>query len=108
LGEEEYILQEEEPQQHYGIETLDMCQVDEVTTATKEEIFTTLSLDGFQAKLKVDTGAKCNVMPTVMLEKINTNRKVDTSRKARLVAYCGDSFITDGTISFQCPDKQNN
>ena len=90
--------------EYFEIGTLGMFTVDEISHS-KDEIYATLVLDGNPTKLKVDTGAKCHVMMRSMLRKMMTSSNVDTTHRVRLVAYSGDSFITEGTITLRCHDK---
>ena len=62
----------------------------------KKAIFTNLLLQNTKIKVKVDTGAKCNVMPLEVLQQINPNIMIDTNKKVKLVAYGGDTFWTEG------------
>ena len=100
---DEYFYEDEDEEQ-FEIGSIELqYNVDEMTT--KDELYTTLSLDGNQIKLKVDTGARCNVLTTSMLERMKTSKTINTANKVRLVAYSGDSFTTEGTIKLCCPDR---
>jgi hypothetical protein len=84
----------------YFIDTV--MNITETSANKKSEIFTTLNLDQKQAKLKVDTGARCNVMSLKMMKQLNSNKQYDSSKLVKLVAYGGDTFSTLGVAEFTC------
>jgi hypothetical protein len=53
-------------------------------------------------KLKVDTGARCNVMPFNLFKQVRRSEKIDNSRPAQLVSYSGNSIQTLGETAFKC------
>lgn len=68
--------------------------------ANRGEIFTTLSTTcNTQVKLKIDTGAKCNVMSLSALQSIDPRAKIDQSTKVNLIAYGGQTIPTLGTTT---------
>ena len=68
----------------------------------KNAIFTDLNLENSKVKVKVDTGAKCNVMPLTTLQKINPKVRINTKKKVNLVAYGGDTFSSEGEAVLEC------
>lgn len=70
----------------------------------KGDIFTTLKLKNGvgQLKVKVDTGAKCNVLAKHMLHDIDHTSSVNTEEKVSLVAYDGEKINTEGTAILDC------
>lgn len=79
-----------------------------LTTAQKGEIFATLAMRNAngQLKVKVDTGAKCNVLPKKMLHAVDNTVRVDSTETVNLVAYGGETIKTDGTVTLQCAQGQ--
>ena len=78
------------------------------TSAQKGEIFATLAMQNGngQLRVKVDTGAKCNVLPRKMLHAVDHTVRVDPNEKVNLVAYGGETIKTDGTVTLQCTQGQ--
>lgn len=52
-------------------------------------------------KLKVDTGARCNVMPFELFKQIRRSEQIDNSCPVQLVSYSGDSIETLGETVFK-------
>ncbi len=73
-------------------------------SSQKGEIFTTLKLKNGngQLKVKVDTGAKCNVISKRMLNSLNQTTPIKTAERVNLVAYRGETIDTEGTTVLQC------
>ena len=73
---------------------------------SKDEIFINLSINSVNTKLKVDTGAKCNVIDKITLENIAKTSKqkivINSKNKVKLIAYGGNSFYTIGTTNLSC------
>lgn len=80
-----------------------------IDTLDKQEIFVDLNVNNQMIKLKVDTGAKCNVMTKETLRSIAFSQKqpvrIDSSKRVKLVAYGGDSFYTIGCAQLECSHK---
>ncbi len=72
-------------------------------SSQKGEIFTTLKLKNGngQLKVKVDTGAKCNVVSKRMLNSLNQTTPINTAERVNLVAYGGEMIDTEGTTVLQ-------
>ncbi len=72
------------------------------------EIFTTLHLKhrSGQLKLKVDTGAKCNVISAQQLHLIVPAAHINTNEKVNLIAYGGQTINTEGTTILDCEQGQ--
>jgi len=69
-------------------------------SANKGEIFTSLTTNcNKQIKLKIDTGAKCNVMSLSTLQHIDSNAQIDQSHRVNLIAYGGHTIQTLGTVT---------
>ena len=47
-------------------------------------------------KLKVDTGAHCNLMPFELFKQIRRSERIDNSCPVQLVSYSGDYIQTLG------------
>lgn len=80
--------------------------VDDVSQ--KGEIFTTVQLThGLgKLKLKVDTGAKCNVISAHQLRLIAPSAHINNTEKVNLIAYGGQTIITEGTTILYCEQGQ--
>ncbi len=80
--------------------------VDDVSQ--RGEIFTTLHLKhrSGQLKLKVDTGAKCNVISAQQLHLIVPAAHINTNEKVNLIAYGGQTINTEGTTILDCEQGQ--
>ena len=68
----------------------------------RNEIHCTATINGRDLKLKVDTGARCNVLPIEAYRKVKKREAIDKSRAVNLVAYGGDRFSTLGTVDLRC------
>jgi hypothetical protein len=97
----------QEQQQQEEIEEIyvDIVPIDEIKG--KGEIYVTLKLDGMAVKLKVDTGAKCNVMPLDTLRRVSPNKHINEEEKVELEAYGGHTFFSEGTTTFDCYRNNN-
>ncbi|RXN39425.1 dynein heavy chain axonemal [Labeo rohita] len=85
------------------------CESVEVP-ADRGEIFTILSTSntGKQLKVKIDTGARCNVLSKGDLQHIDPGAHVDHSHVVNLVAYGGQIIQTLGVtnVNFTCGTLQ--
>ncbi|CAI5693955.1 unnamed protein product [Oreochromis niloticus] len=74
----------------------------------KNDIFTTVHINGKPLELKVDTGAKCNVMPADLFEQLRQDERLLPSQKTNLVAYGGEEIQTAGTatLSYHSAGKE--
>ena len=84
----------------------DMLQEDadiHVITQTKiqNEIHCTARVNTHEIRLKIDTGAKCNVLPLDLFKKVQKRETVNKAKAVNLVAYGGERFSTLGTVD-QC------
>lgn len=74
--------------------------------ADRGEIFTTLLIPstGKQLKVKIDTGARCNVLSKGDLQHIDPDAHVDHSHIVNHVAYGGHTIKTLGVtnVNFSC------
>ncbi|CAI5639180.1 unnamed protein product [Oreochromis niloticus] len=69
----------------------------------KDEGFVTIHINGEPTKMKVDTGAKCNVMSLKTFETVNGGRQtVKQENAVSLVAYGGTRIQTNGTVTLPC------
>ena len=67
-----------------------------------DEWYSTLKLGKNLVKLKLDTGAKCNVLPQHLFNKITQGQQQVTESNTRLVSYSGDSIQTVGQAIIEC------
>lgn len=68
----------------------------------RNDIFTTVHINGKPIELKVDTGAKCNVMPADLFAQLGRNGKLHPSQGTKLVAYGGGEIQTAGLATLSC------
>ena len=68
----------------------------------KEEIHCTATVNNCDVKLKLDTGAKCNVLTFNLFKELRKKEKINKSKVTQLVAYGGDMISTMGTVVFNC------
>ena len=85
----------------------DMLQEDadiHVITQTKirNEIHCTARVNTQEIRLKIDTGAKCNVLPLDLFKKVQKKETINKAKAVNLVAYGGERFLTLGTADLQC------
>ncbi len=83
------------------ISSIDVDGIDE----SPLEAYASLSVKGKELRLKVDTGAKCNVLSIALFKKIRTNELIDRRGTATLVSYGGDSLRTLGKTQMLCRFK---
>ena len=85
----------------------DMLQEDadiHVITQTKirNEIHCTARVNTHEIRLKIDTGAKCNVLPLDLFKKVPKKETINKAKAVNLVAYGGERFPTLGTADLPC------
>ena len=68
----------------------------------KEELNCCVTVNGKTLKLKVDTGAKCNVISLDTLKQVRNVYTIDNNRTVKLVAYGGTVINTEGTVLLEC------
>ena len=68
----------------------------------KEELNCCVTVNGKKLKLKVYTGAKCNVISLDTLKQVRNGEKVDNNRRVKLVAYGGTVIKAEGTVLLKC------
>lgn len=66
-------------------------------TASNDEWHTTLEIEGKIVKLKLDTGAKCNVLPKTVYNSLKLHNKI-TPTNTKLIAYSGDTIEVLGEV----------
>ncbi len=96
-------IHELDAQPHNNLQDTFYCDPVDLSSQ-KGEIFTTLKLKNGngQLKVKVDTGAKCNVVSKRMLNSLNQTTPINTAEKVNLVAYGRETIDTEGTPVLQC------
>ena len=65
--------------------------------ASDDEWQTTLKIEEKDVKLKLDTGAKCNVLPKSVYDSLQINKKL-IQTNTKLIAYCGDTIEVMGEV----------
>ena len=85
----------------------DMLQEDadiHVITQTKirNEIHCMVRVNTHEIRLKIDTGAKCNILPLDLFKKVQKRETIKKVKAVNLVAYGGERFSTLGTADLQC------
>ena len=75
-----------------------------VITQTKiqNEIHCTARVNTHEIRLKVETGAKCNVLPLENFKKVQKRETIEKAKAVNLVAQGGERFSTLGTADLQC------
>ena len=83
-----------------------VCDSPEINNSSKVEVqavesdndewYSMLKFGEESVKLKIDTGAKCNVFPQRTFNKINQGRGEVTQPKVKLISYSCDSIQTVG------------
>ncbi len=63
------------------------------------EINCSVSINGHDVHMKIDSGAKCNVMSFELFKKIRTSETINAQQATRLLAYGGATVHTMGTAS---------
>ncbi|KAK7096598.1 hypothetical protein V1264_005875 [Littorina saxatilis] len=71
-------------------------------TQHQNEIHCTATINARNIRLKIDTGAKCNVLPLSHFQKVKATENINKSKAVTLVAYGGDRFSTLGTVDLHC------
>jgi hypothetical protein len=66
-------------------------------TASNDEWHTTLEIEGKIVKLKLDTGAKCNILPKTVYNLLKLHNKI-TPTNTKLIAYSGDTIEVLGEV----------
>ena len=68
-----------------------------------KEVFSSVQINGKDVKLKVDTGARCNVMPFNIFKQVRATEMSNNSCPAQLVSHSGDAIQTLGetVLSFR-------
>ena len=67
-----------------------------------EALYVTVEVHSKPLKLKVDTGAKCNVLPKHIIDSLNISSKIDCNNQVKLVSYSGNTIDTIGQIYLHC------
>ena len=74
--------------------------IDSIEATHINEVYSTIKINDHNVKLKVDTGARCNVMPFELLKQIRRSERIDNSCPVKLVSNSGDSIQTLGETVF--------
>ena len=69
----------------------------------KDKGFVTIYMNNRPSKMKVDTGAKCNVMSQKTFKRVTNGEQLLKQNKAtNLVAYGGTKIETTGVVTLSC------
>ena len=60
-----------------------------------------MEINGQPVEIKIDTGAKRNVITLDIFRRISHNEKIDKTKAVQLVAYCGDTLTTLGSVNLE-------
>lgn len=93
------VQEEKEGIQSFLIESLGTC---DIQTVNYEALYVTVEVQGSPLKLKVDTGAKCNVLSRYILNSLDLNDKIDDTKRVKLVSYSGNTIDTIGQTFLLC------
>ena len=88
-----------DPDQPFTIDSLD-------SLISKNELHVTLSINGKNLEMKIDTGAKCNVISLDTYNSLRDQNKIDKSNPSKLIAFGGSSLETLGTTYLSCETSQ--
>ena len=72
-----------------------------------EAVHVTIEVHDKPLKLKVDTGAKCNVLPKYIIDSLNICNKIDHTKRVKLISYSGNTIDTIGQIHLCCKYNGN-
>jgi hypothetical protein len=89
------ITEEKQGIQPFLVEMLGAYNIQAVS---HEALYITVEVHSKPLKLKVDTGAKCNVLPKYILDSLNICNKIDYTKKVKLISYSGNTIGTIGQI----------
>ena len=81
---------------------IDMLSAHDIQAINHDTLSITLEVQSKPLKLKVDTGARCNVLPKHILDSLNICNNMDYTKKVKLISYSGDTIDTIGQISLSC------
>ena len=71
-------------------------------TKIRNVIHCTARVNTHEIRLKINTGAKCNVLPLDLFKKVQQREMINKAKAVNLVAYGGKGFSTLGTADLQC------
>ncbi|XP_046558199.1 uncharacterized protein LOC124267324 [Haliotis rubra] len=83
---------------------IDSLEVDGIEESPLEA-YATLLANNEEIRLKVDTGAKCNVLPLSWFKKVRDKEKISKQHIVTLVSYGGSSLKTLGRTQIKCRFK---
>ena len=70
--------------------------------AHKTELHSTLSVNGTEFEVKIDTGAKCNVICHDLFKSIASSEDLNISQQTQLIAFGGSTLTTLGSTELNC------
>ena len=94
-----YSIEEKQGIQPFLIETLHTYNIQIVR---HEALYVTVEVHSKPLKLKVDTGAKCNVLLKHIIDSLNISSKIDCNNQVKLLSYSGNTIDTIGQIYLHC------
>ena len=68
---------------------------------TRNEIHCTARVNTHEIRLKIDTGAKCNVISLDLFRKVQKKETINKAKAVNLVAYGGERLSALGTADLQ-------
>ena len=81
---------------------IDMLGAYNIQAVTQDALSITVEVQSKPLKLKVDTGARCNVLPKYILDSLNICNKIDYTKRVKLISYSGNTIDTIGQILYSC------
>lgn len=69
---------------------------------SNNEIYCAARVNSKDIRLKIDSGAKCNVMSAEVFSQIKQKEVINKSKAINLIAYGGERFTTRGTVNLCC------
>ena len=80
----------------FVIDTINSIEVTQI-----KAVYSVIQINDHNVKLKVGTGARCNVMPLKLFKQIRCSERIDNSCPVKLVSYSGDYIQTLGEMVFK-------
>ena len=74
----------------------------EAVESRNDEWYSTLKFGQHLVKLKLDTGAKCNVLPNHLFNKITQGKQQVSKSNTKLISYSGEPVQTVGQAIIEC------
>ena len=101
LPEENHLSHQASPACHYDYQPY-VIEIVDCQDPNFKEAFVKLHINGKIAKLKIDTGAHCNVMPLELFNQIKATETISCQNPVKLTSYSGNTMDTMGETLLSC------